>query len=152
MDYPQNLSLTYPEPCGDTVLARGHERGTARQVIGYIRCHNTARNLPVRWLEYSHGTWQEMRSVLLSRVGFGAHDHADLRISLDRGDRPRRDWGPRLTVERFLLWTRLDLSPVGWDEEIQADRDEWVEISDGLEEPVSPSTMRGRRSDGSLDW
>ena len=141
MDYPQNLPSTYPDAA--------REEDDRRQVMGYVLC----RPPTVAWLEYSHGTWQEMRSALLARVGFGAHDHADLRISLDRGDSPRRDWGPRLTVERFLLWTRLDLSPVGWDEEIQADRDEWLDYDrDGLEEPASPSTMRGRRSDGSLDW
>ena len=132
MGYPQNLSPTYPEG--------GHER----EVMGYI-C--LGAELPGTWLEYSsHGTWSLLRETLMQRIGIaGNWKLQDIRIALDRGDRPRRDWGPMLTVEQFLQWA-------GTPPEVQADRDEWVEISDGLEEPVSPSTMRGRRSDGSLDW
>ena len=124
MAYPSDLSSTYRyNPDTDDA-----ETWSSRQVMGYIRCPDTGRGR-----EYSHGTWQEMRSALLSRVGIaGNWGLQDIRIALDRGDRPRRDWGPRLTVEQFLQWTRSSSSPVGWDEEIQADRDEW--ISDGLEE------------------
>lgn len=96
MDYPRDFSSIYPDDL-EVLEPRAWPRD--RQVMGYIRCPDTGR-----WLEYSHGTWREMRSALLSRVGFGAHEHIDLRIALDRGDRPRRDWGPHLTVDEFFLW------------------------------------------------